>query len=250
VRGDGAPGDQPLIGRVDYGDRDDPSFLVSVSFDYEQRPDAFSDRRAGFEIRTSLRCRAIRTATRAADGVDRAVREYRFAYEQASFNGVSLLARVEVVGVDDTAGAPRFEALPPLTLGYSAFDPSRRRFRPVEGPGLPAGGLGAPGMGFVDLFGRGLCDIVELGTSPRYWSNRGDGRFALPRSMPEAPPHRLGEPGVQLIDADGDGRADLLVAFGALSGYFPMTFAGVGAAARSSPTGTSPALASTGRTSG
>jgi hypothetical protein len=31
---------------------------------------------------------------------------------------------------------------------------------------------------------------------------------------------------VQLIDADGDGRADLLVAFGALPGYFPMTFAG------------------------
>jgi Salmonella virulence plasmid 65kDa B protein len=115
--------DQPLIGRIDYGDRDDPSFLVSVTFDYEQRPDAFSDRRAGFEIRTSLRCRAIRTATHAADGVDRAVREYRFAYEQASFNGVSLLAGVEVVGVDDTAGAPRFEALPPLTLGYSAFDP-------------------------------------------------------------------------------------------------------------------------------
>ena len=38
--------DQPLIGRIDYadyGDRDDPSFLVSVTFDYEARPDPFSD---------------------------------------------------------------------------------------------------------------------------------------------------------------------------------------------------------------
>ncbi len=221
--------DQPLIGRIDYadyGDRADPSFLASVSFDYEPRPDSFSDYRAGFEIRTSLRCRAIRTATHAADGVDRAVREYRFGYEQASFNGVSLLTRLDVVGVDDTAGPPQFEALPPLTFGYSPFDPSRRRFRPVEGSGLPSGGLGDPAMAFVDLRGRGLSDIVELGTSPRYWSNRGDGRFDLPRSMPEAPPHRLGEPGVKLIDADGDGRADLLVASGTQSGYFPMTFAG------------------------
>jgi hypothetical protein len=116
---------------------------VSASFDYEPRPDAFSAHRAGFEIRTSLRCRAIRTATHAADGVDRAVREYRFAYEQATFNGVSLLTRIDVVGVDDTDGQPQFEALPPLTFGYTAFDPSRRRFRPVEGRGLPAGGLDA-----------------------------------------------------------------------------------------------------------
>ena len=96
--------DQPLIGRiqyVDYGDRADPSFLVSVEFDYEPRPDPYSDYRAGFEIRTTRRCRAIRVATSAADGVVRAVREYRFAYEQAAFNGASLLARVDVVGVDD-----------------------------------------------------------------------------------------------------------------------------------------------------
>ena len=44
--------------------------------------------------------------------------------------------------------------------------------------------------------------------------------------MPEAPPQRLGEPGVQFIDADGDGRADLLVKSATQAGYFPMTFAG------------------------
>src|SRR5262245_56303967 len=221
--------DQPLIARIeyaDYGDRADPSFLCSVSFEYELRPDAFSDYRAGFEIRSSLRCTVIRTATHAADGVDRTVRENRSSYEQASFNGITRLARLDVVGVDDTDGVPRFEALPPLTFGYSEFDPSRRRFRPVEGGGLPPGGVGDPAMALVDLRGRGLADIVELGSSPRYWSNRGDGRFDLPRSMPEAPPHRLGDPGVQLVDADGDGRADLLVAADSQAGYFPMTFAG------------------------
>jgi hypothetical protein len=92
--------DQPLVSHIcyaDYGDRAAPSFLVSVEFDYEPRPDSCSEYRAGFEIRTSLRCRAIRVATHAADGVTRPVREYRFTYRQAAFNGASLLARIDAI---------------------------------------------------------------------------------------------------------------------------------------------------------
>ena len=88
--GQGHAWDQPLVSRIeyaDYGDRRAPSFLVRVDFDYEPRPDAFSDFRAGFELRTSLRCRAIRVATHAADGVVRAVRDYRFGYEQRPSTG-------------------------------------------------------------------------------------------------------------------------------------------------------------------
>ena len=44
--------------------------------------------------------------------------------------------------------------------------------------------------------------------------------------MAEAPPHRLGDPGVHFIDADGDGRADLIVTAGVQAGYFPLTFSG------------------------
>jgi YD repeat-containing protein len=221
--------DQPIVSRIeyaDYGERADPSFLVRVDFEYEQRPDPFSDYRAGFEARTTLRCSAIRVSTHAADGIARAVREYRFGYEQAPFNGASLLTRVEVVGVDDQSGPPRSEHMPPLTFEYTAFEPQRRRFGPVTGAGLPTRPLGDPTMAMVDLRGRGLPDIVELGATARYWRNLGGGRFDLPRAIPEAPPQRLGEPGVQFIDADGDGRADLLVKSANQAGYFPMTFAG------------------------
>jgi Salmonella virulence plasmid 65kDa B protein len=95
---------RPQLARIayaDYGDRAAPSFLATVCFGFEPRPDPFSDRRPGFDVRTTRRCHAIRTTTHAADGVDRIVREYRFGYEQAPFNGVSLLARVDVVGLDD-----------------------------------------------------------------------------------------------------------------------------------------------------
>lgn len=229
-RGDepGHSWDQPLIGRIeyaDYGDPSAPSFLVAVDFEYEPRPDPFSDYRSGFEIRTSLRCRAIKVSTHAADGATRAVREYLFGYQEAPFNGASLLTRVEVAGIDEQAAQPR-EPMPPLTFGYTGFDPARRRFRPVTGPGLPPGGLGEPTMALVDLRGTGLPDVVELGAAQRYWSNRGHGGFDLPRPIDEAPPHSLGEPGVRFADADGDGRADLLVTAGVQAGYFPMTFAG------------------------
>ena len=44
----------------------------------------------------------------------------------------------------------------------------------------------------------------------RYWRNLGNGRFDLPRPMNEAPAGlALAQAGVQLIDANGDGRTDL-----------------------------------------
>jgi RHS repeat-associated protein len=220
---DGHRWDQPLLDRIDYadyGDRDAPRFLVGAEFEYEERPDAFSDRRAGFEIRSTQRCRTIRVVTAAADGVRRVAREYRFGYEQAPFNGASLLTRVDVVGIDGTAE----EHLPPLTFGYTTFDPARRRFRVVAGPGLPS--PAAPDVTLVDLHGCGLPDVVQLGATQRSWSNLGDGRFGQPRPIDEAPPHRLDGPGVRLLDADADGRPDLVVTAGGQAGYYPMTFAG------------------------
>ena len=51
---------------ADYGGADSTTpkkYLVSVEFDYDTRPDPFSDYSSGFEQRTTLRCTGIRTLT-------------------------------------------------------------------------------------------------------------------------------------------------------------------------------------------
>jgi hypothetical protein len=92
---------EPMIARIshaDYGDRANPAAVVTMEFDYELRPDPLSDDRAGFEVRTSLRCRTIRVVTQAADGVPREANAYRLHYGDAS-----VLNRMEVDGVDELA---------------------------------------------------------------------------------------------------------------------------------------------------
>lgn len=217
--------DQPLLERIryaDYSDQGETKYLVSVAFDYEDRPDPFSEYRAGFEIRTTKRCRRIIVQTHADR--HRSVREYGFKYDNDPRNSVSLLRRVDVIGFDDD-GQPIAE-LPPLEFGYTRFEPDRRKFRPLSGS-LPAGSLSSPGVEMVDLFGNGLPDILEMNGAVRYWRNLGGGRFDLPRQMQDAPAGlHLADAGVQMIDANGDGRSDLLVTQNGLTGYFPLQFNG------------------------
>lgn len=218
---------------VDYEEDGETRFLVSVRFAYEERPDAFARYRSGFEVRTRLRCRRIEIRTHADD--DRLVRAYELRYlddlvaegerdpAEAPANGASLLARVQAVGHDEDAEEGRREqALPPLELGYARFEPERRRLSAVEGE-LPLRSLAAPSLELADVSGDGLPDLVELGGTARYWRNLGEGRFDRPRTMAEAPSGlRLADPGVQLLDADGDGRLELLVTREGLTGYYPL----------------------------
>src|SRR5262245_58603078 len=219
--------DQPLLQRIRYADytgQGQTNFLVSVTFDYEdtERPDPFSEYRAGFEIRTTRRCKRIVVQTHA--GQDRNVREHRFNYENDTHNSVSLLKQIEVIGFDNEGKA--VAELPPLEFGYTRFEPERRKFEPMSGS-LPAISLANPGMEMVDLFGNGLPDILEMNGTVRYWRNLGDGKFDLPREMRDAPAGlHLADPGVQMIDANGDGRSDLLVTSNGLAGYFPLQFNG------------------------
>src|SRR5262249_44429530 len=167
--------DQLYLAQIQYVDVMNTTpmrFLVSLTFDYETRPDPFSDYRSGFEIRTTRRCRSITIRTHADQ--DRLVRRLELVYANDAVNGVSLLKQIAVAGFGDVGDSER---LPPLDLHYTKFKPETRRFIAVTGSDLPAVSLADPSFELVDVFGRGLPDIVELNGVARYWRNLGDGRF-------------------------------------------------------------------------
>jgi len=98
----------------------------------------------------------------------------------------------------------------------------------VTGVGLSAHSLANPDLELADLFGNGLPDILEMNGVVRYWRNLGGDRFDWPREMKDAPAGvSLADPGVQMIDANGDGRLDLLVTTETVSGYYPLRFGGL-----------------------
>lgn len=253
-QGDGAPPewDQLYLTQIRYVDYQDAAdqtqYLVTVDLLYDNdlpppgasaaigRQDAFSEYRSGFQIRTRRRCKWIVVKTHPSPAETQFVRAYEFVYldERADLtsvdtllplNGASLLSRVSVIGYDD-ANQPARE-MPPLEFAYTRFEPSKRKFSAVTGRDLPPVSLGHPDFELVDLFGNGLPDIFEMNDTVRYWRNLGGGKFDMPRSMPDAPAGlRLADRGVQLIDANGDGRIDLLVTTPELSGYYASTFQG------------------------
>lgn len=242
--------DQLYIHRIQYADYHDSSgaeqFLISVTFEYADLPDhydagapdrqrifACSNYRAGFEMRTRKRCKRIKVESHPEEGGERhpqLVRTYALTYldederstrgesaqQTLPKNGASLLRQIEIIGHDG------FEQLPPLEFSYTQFVPEERKFFSLQGSELPAQVLNDPNLELVDLFSNGLPDMLETSSTMRYWRNLGGGRFDRPREMRDAPAgHTLADPGVQIIDANGDGRPDLLVTQQTLAGYFP-----------------------------
>jgi RHS repeat-associated protein len=224
---------------AEYGDPQAPQFLAKVRFTYDgpiwrpgqpvlpgsQRGDTFSDYRAGFEIRTAKRCTQIDVLTNA--GSEALVRTYHLLYQDqlgaAPLNAVSQLKQIVLEGRNGGDS----ELLPPLEFSYTEFKPAEQKFIVIKGPDLPPQSLSDPSTDLVDLFGQGLPDVLEMNDTLRYWRNQGDGTFALPRTMQFAPAGvGLADPGVQIIDANGDGRPDLLVTTPSLSGYYPLRFGG------------------------
>lgn len=220
--------DQNYLSEIKYADYEysgQTKYMVRVLFNYENRADAFSDFKAGIEIRTTQRCKDIQIFTNPIEGEIK-TRTYHFQYsdevlpvDERPYNGVSLLCKVEVEGHDGAIS----EYLPPLEFRYTHFKPKQQKFKRLEGKELPLASLANPGFELIDLFGNGLPDIVQINGVVRYWRNLGNGSFDIPRIMKDAPTgFSLGDPDVQLVDANGNGRTDLLVNGTNMAGYFSM----------------------------
>ncbi|MGI9510237.1 MAG: SpvB/TcaC N-terminal domain-containing protein, partial [Geminicoccaceae bacterium] len=197
------------------------------------REDPFSTFRAGFEIRTLRRCRRALMVHHFAElGGPTLVKATTFDVEVGPVSRLSFLRGTTLVGyrkkVDGSYHLPH--DMPAITFAYQSFDPTSRRYRPIEAEGgeFPPLSLADPSTSLIDVFGDGLPDVVQSTAAGfRYWRNLGDGKLDRPKLMAESPAgFGFGDPGVAIGDLSGDGSADLIVAAAPVAGFFEMSVEG------------------------
>lgn len=211
------------VSYADYGDRADPKFAVTVTIQYsddaQPRPDPFSDRRPGFELRTTRRATGIDVATVGSGGEPMTVVELEYA-DQTGEGPVSSMSLLNSIRVSGHAPGADPQWLPPLTFSYSDWDPAGCRYRTLPST-LPRTALGGP-LAVADLFGDGLPSLLQLDDAPRYWRNRGGGAFERAHPLPTTPAGAmLGATGVALADVDADGRPELTITAGGATTIWP-----------------------------
>ncbi len=201
-------GDYAYPREIRYNIGAESSLYNAVIFNYEPRPDTYTDRRSGSPIRVGLRGTDMQMWA-----LGKLVRAYQFTYEPERSTGkYSLLTHIVQVGDDGTS------TLPPHTFTYTQFDASQHDVVTMQNP--PPVALTNRDVELVDINADGLPDVVytpENGQH-RFYLNRGQGRWQSEPVLPQnSPAERLSNPNVRMADVNGDGRVDLLVKAGITS---------------------------------
>ena len=195
-----------------------------LRFVYEERPDVRQNARAGFVRTTARRCRAIELFLDAGTANERRVRSWAFGYRLHPGSGISLLDSIVMTSHGAAEDGADDVTRPPVSFGYSNFDPAVARVRFMEAPeGAEPPSLDTPDTALVTLDDAPLPGILQVVDERQlYWPNRGDGTWGAPREVGETPGiASFGASGALFADTNGSGTADLLVT-GAqpLHGYF------------------------------
>ena len=197
----------PLVSRIEYlfDAAGDATHVVEFSYD-DARQDRISDARSGTNELLTSRLTGVRVLT---DGAQ--VRRYALEYEAYdAAGGFSRLRQVQTYGAQDGLYpiAPTFE--------YQSAVSGEPFF--VE-MGAVAAGFGSGRASLVDINGDALPDLVDASEAKhRFFVNRVDtatGKSAFDAQaaesdVAESGAFTLGDPSVQMLDFNGDGRADVL----------------------------------------
>ncbi|AOI68874.1 SpvB/TcaC N-terminal domain-containing protein [Burkholderia ubonensis] len=212
---------------LDYGERGvdfdtPPPYTAPRGHTWPLRADSFSRYQYGFEVRTHRLCRQVLLFHHFPDELKRdhtLVRRLLLTYRE--FAVLSQLTQARILAYEDD-GTVR--SLAPLEFGYSTFDPNALAGGYRIFDGVPRLNDGVHYQ-MVDLYGDGLPGVLfRHGTGWRYRApiraetGTDDVAYGEWQTLPAVPsmqPARLA-----LMDIDGDGRLDWLVAQPGMNGYF------------------------------
>ncbi|MBA2937207.1 insecticidal toxin complex protein [Paenibacillus sp. CGMCC 1.16610] len=210
----------------DYGEYD-TNAPYSKTKDWDFRTDAFSDYRAGFEIRTTRLCRRVMLFHRFSEliGGSALVKSLDFGYDAASEAGFTYLTSITSCGyIKKADGTYSVKKLPPNEFEYEQLDWNSEVKSIAEDhiTHAPAG-LDEPAYQFTDLFSEGLSGILtEQAEGLYYKRNLGGGRFAQAKLVSPKPSFAGVGSRLQLMDLDADGSKQLVSMNNEPRGYFEL----------------------------
>lgn len=222
----------------DYGEHGD-DLSATEARDWMARGDPWSDRRAGFDLRSNRLCRRVLFYNRFEE-LDplspvpgwTPVKGIAFTYTGTDFTSAAaplvdcerLLTVAEIGYRSDGAGGIAQTALAPMRFTYHkpAMDHSVQRAPRDALPNAPSGLTGE--VHAIDLYGDGLPGLLsESGSEWLYARNRGNARFARAQPVWSKPSFSGIDSGVlQVRDLDADGSKQVVIEQPGLAGYFPL----------------------------
>lgn len=213
---------------LDYGEHDLERPTLQETQTWPARPDAFSDYRAGFEIRTWRLCRRVLMFHHFQEELglrDYLVRSLDFTYTEHPH--LTYLEAITQTGYiwnrDGTLKSKR--ALPPQTFQYQklGFNRELKSLSPDNLANLPYG-LDGSNYQWTDLYSEGISGILtEQGGGWYYKENLGDGAFTPAKLVAPRPSFSgLAGGSVQLQELEANGVKYLVSADANTKGYFEL----------------------------
>jgi RHS repeat-associated protein len=208
---------------------------------WDFRLDAFSDYKAGFEIRTTRLCKRVllfhvfEELAVFPDKSDKKtlIKSVNFEYDTAIEQDFTFLSKITSYGyIKKPDGSYSHKHLPPMEFTYQAHDWSKE-VKTVSTDALvhaPTGIEEAPYQ-FVDLYNEGLSGILSEQANGWYykhnlgiWNNDGKSELMFEHAKLVSPkPSFVGLGGpLQLADLDGDGGKQLVSYSAEPKGYFEL----------------------------
>lgn len=218
--------------QFDYGTlAEDESFEKTNDWDF--RPDAFSDYRAGFEIRTTRLCKRVLLfhvfdeLALKADKSDKKtlVRSVNFEYDTSTEQDFTFLIKASSVGyIKKADGMYSHKKFPPMEFEYRKHDWSKELKTISSGDLIHAPiGLDEQQYQFTDLYNEGLSGILtEQANGWYYKHNLGDGKFESAKLVSPKPSLSSLGGQLQLADLGGDGGKQLVSYEPSSPGYFEL----------------------------
>ncbi|MCC5907084.1 MAG: VCBS repeat-containing protein [Balneolaceae bacterium] len=210
----------------DYGEYNTASPYDKIN-DWTFRSDAFSNYKAGFEIRTTRLCQRVLFFHhfKGEDEYDGLVRSVNFEYDTSTEQDFTFLKAVNSYGyIKKPDGSYSHKKLPPLEFDYQKHD-WNEDIKTIANEDLihaPAG-LDEQQYQFTDLFNEGLSGILtEQGNGWYYKHNLGDGKFEQAKLVTPKPSFTGLEGQLQLADLDADGGKQIVSRANGMNGFFEL----------------------------